>query len=178
MKTIIFTLAIAMASLSYAQNQDEGTKFQGHQNLIGGTWKSTSGAAWGDGTPFKLYIEFEASLNGNIIKSQTKGNISEKAYEFGLRSEGIVSYDNEEKKIKFYEFDVFGNLTTGEVKYQNNSMYYSYKYAASKTNLILTDCWEFIDKNTYNFTVGVYDNLNNKWEKKFLETQFKRSKDE
>ncbi len=178
MKTIIFIVIMAITSLSYSQSQVEENTFKGHQNLIGGIWKSASDAAWGDGTPFKQHIVYKESLNGQIIKTQTKGNISQQGKEFGLRNESIIFYDKEKNKLKFYVFDVFGSLTSGKIGYQDHDIYYSYKYSGSTSDLILTDCWKFIDKNTYNFTVGVYDETNNKWEKKFLETQFKRSKKE
>jgi len=34
--------------------------------------------------------------------------------------------------------------------------------------------WEYIDDNTYNFTIGEYDD--GQWKQKYLETQFKALK--
>lgn len=176
MKTIILILSIAISSLGYSQN--EKTEFHAHQNLIGGIWKSSKAATWDDGTPFKLFITYEESLDGKIIKTKTYGNISEQGYEFGLRNEGIISYNKQENIKKFHEFDIFGGLTSGELKYHIKDIYYTYKYPLEAEDLILTDYLEFIDKDTYDFTVGVYDDVNNRWKKKFLTTQFKRSKNE
>jgi len=154
--------------------QENISVFPEHENLIGGIWKTAPGASWVDGTPCKLFIEYQKGLEGAILKTKTQGNTSQESYKFGLRNEGIISFNKEENKGKFFEFDIFGNLTSGEFKYQDKNIYYTYKYPMYTDDMVLTDCWEYVDDNTYNFTVGVYDEVNNKWEKKFLSTSFKR----
>lgn len=157
-----------------SHSQNDQSKFQAHQNLIGGIWKVDT--AWPDGTPHKLFIAYETSLNGTILKTRTHGNTNENGFEFGLRNEGIRCIDKTNNQMMFYEFDVFGGVTIGEIKYQGKNIYYTYEYLSDDDRTELTDGWEFVNNNLYNYKVGIYNFETNQWQKIFLNTQIKRSK--
>ena len=68
--------------------------------------------------------------------------------------------------MRFWEFDVFGGVTEGTVEFEDKDIVYTYKYGES----IVTDYWQYVDENTYNFTVGSREN--GEWKQKYLETKF------
>ncbi len=173
MKTKFFILFILSSTcLMFSQDNRKETKFEAHQNLIGGTWKLN--ATWNDGSPHKLHIEYRLGLNDAIIKTKTYGNIKEIGYEFGLRNEGIRYLSNQTGLKTFYEFDVFGSLTKGDIKYDGKNIYYTYEYFSKENKTVITDGWEFIDSDTYNYSIGIYDFKAKKWVQKFLNAQIKR----
>ncbi len=134
--------------------------------LVNHTWYAEG--KWGDGSQFKQEITFEFSLNNQIINVQSLGFTNTSQTEFGLRNQGIRQYDSKSKKIKFWEFDVFGGLTEGTVEGDNNNLIYKYSYGET----LMTEMWVYKTENSYDFIVGVYEN--GKWTQKFLETEFKR----
>lgn len=106
--------------------QEGDTSLQTFENLVGGTWEGEG--TWSDGNPFKLNIEYEWGLSGNLVKSKTFGNISKDGYEFGLRNEGIRAWSGEASGLVFWEFDIFGGITEGEVEVQGKDHYYRFMY--------------------------------------------------
>jgi hypothetical protein len=70
---------------------------------------------------------------------------------------GVKAWDKSTGKMKFWEFDVFGGITTGEVLFDNGTIYHVYDYTDSKGNIVtLADIWIPIDKDTYTFKVCSY----------------------
>lgn len=134
-------------------------------NLVNKTWKAEGN--WGDGSIFKQTIDFEYGLDSTILKSKTYGFIDENQQEFGLRNEGIRRLDTLNNTIQFWEFDIFGGLTTGNIVVKNQSFYYQYQYGSS----LVTDYWTYIDENTYQFKVGIFSD--GKWSQVFLKSEFK-----
>ena len=82
--------------------------------LIGRTWSATGN--WGDGTVFKQKVNFTQSLNGKIITAISEGFIDEERTKWGTRNHGVRAWDEECKCYRFWEFDVFGGLTTGKIE--------------------------------------------------------------
>jgi len=123
---------------------------------------------WGDGSPFKQEISFNFSLDDNIVIVDSKGFTNTQNTTFGLRNHGIRQYDKELKKIKFWEFDIFGNVTEGTVTSHEKNLIYTYDYGGTS----LTEMWIYKNEKIYNFIVGVFENGD--WTQKFLETEFKR----
>ncbi|MDA0197089.1 MAG: hypothetical protein O2887_19275 [Bacteroidetes bacterium] len=121
---------------------------------------------WGDETLFKQEISLEFSLQDKIVKVDSKGFTNMEQTQFGLRNHGIRQYDVNVKKIRFWEFDVFGNITEGTVEKNGKDIIYKYDYGGT----FVTEMWKYIDKLTYDFIVGVYEN--GEWKQKFLETKF------
>ncbi|PRX55201.1 VOC family protein [Flagellimonas meridianipacifica] len=132
--------------------------------LIGKTWKAEGN--WGDGSKFSQEITFEYVLDGTLVIAKSKGFTDKEQTKFGNRNHGIRKYNPETKAIEFWEFDVFGGLTKGTVTTENRNIVYSYRYGES----IVTDMWEYIDENTYNFKVGNY--VDGYWKQVYLSTQF------
>ncbi|SNY99713.1 Catechol 2,3-dioxygenase [Flagellimonas pacifica] len=135
------------------------------ENLIGKTWCAEG--AWGNGAKFKQEIQFEYSLNSTLVLVHSKGFTNQEQTSYGPRNHGIRKFDKETNTIKFWEFDVFGGVTKGEVRTDGKDIIYTYGYGES----VVTDYWEYVDENTYNFTVGSYEE--GQWKQAYLKTQFK-----
>ncbi len=121
---------------------------------------------WGDGSSFKQEIEFNYALEGSIVVAKSKGFIDQSQTQYGNRNHGIRKVNPESGKIEFWEFDVFGGVTQGEVTSSGRDIIYTYKYGSS----IVTDYWKYVDDDTYQYTVGSYSD--GKWNQKYLETRF------
>jgi len=132
--------------------------------LVGKTWKAMG--VWGDGTRFEQKTTFRYELSGTLIISKSKGFTNREQTAYGNRNFGIRQYDTKNKKIRFWEYDIFGSLTTGEVIMQRNKIIYSYKYGNSN----MADVWEFVDEKTYSFKVVNFDN--GKIGEAYLSTEF------
>ena len=148
--------------LSYSQENP----LRAFNPLVNKSWKAEG--KWGDGSKFKQQINFKYSLNKQIVIAESIGFVDEAQSELGLRNHGIRRYNPESGKINFWEFDVFGGLTEGEVIIKGDHIYYQYRYG----NSTVTDGWEKIDDNTYHFKVGEY--TEGQWKQLYLETQFIR----
>lgn len=107
------------------------------------------------------------ALNNTIVIVNSTGFIDKKQTELGLRNHGIRQFDKASDGIKFWEFDVFGGLTEGIVLSQGKNIFYQYNYGGS----LVTDMWEYVDDNTYNFKVGDYED--GVWKQIYLNTKFK-----
>ncbi|MGV6845473.1 MAG: hypothetical protein ACWA42_05025 [Lutibacter sp.] len=136
------------------------------RNLIGNKWKAEG--TWFNGKPFKQIKTFEYNLDSTIIVAKTNGFIDKKLTKLGNRNYGIRHYDKKSDTVKFWEFDVFGGLTTGIVFAKGKNIFYQYDYGKSR----ITNLWEFVNVNTYNFKVGIQKN--GKFDQLFLETKFVR----
>lgn len=134
-------------------------------NLVDKTWAAEG--KWGDGSLFKQEISFHFDLENTIIVTESKGFVDKAQTKFGNRNHGIRQYNKAENQIVFWEFDVFGGVTTGTVTIVGKNMMYTYKYGDS----IITDLWEYIDDKTYRYVIGNYKD--NTWKQVYLETVFK-----
>jgi len=162
MKKLSVLIVSALISISaYGQETDISV----FKNLVGKIWIAEG--KWGDGTTFKQETTFTFNLNNTIVIAKSKGFTDQKQTQYGNRNHGIRQFDKKTNTIKFWEFDVFGGLTKGTVHVQGKNMMYQYQYGES----LVTDMWEYIDKNTYTFKVGSYEN--GVWKQIYLETQFK-----
>lgn len=135
------------------------------ENLTKNTWLAEG--KWGDGSLFKQEITFSYDLDSTIVIAKSKGFTSKEQTEFGDRNHGIRKWDTESETIQFWEFDVFGGVTKGNVIIDGQNIRYEYEYGGT----LVSDFWEYIDTKTYNFTIGNYEE--GKWQQKYLETQFK-----
>ena len=87
----------------------------------------------------------------------TDGIVDKKTKATGTRSQGIRAWDSETESFKFWEFDVFGEITEGSIVIDGNDIYFIYKYDGK----IVTDAWMQKNKNTYEFIVGAQNG--DKW---------------
>ena len=147
------------------------THLSSFQNLVGKEWIAEG--KWGDGTAFKQEIIFTFDLNNTLVIAKSKGFTNKEQTEYGWRNHGVRKFDSETNTIRFWEFDVFGGLTEGTVKIDGKNIIYQYKYGESS----VTDMWEYVNDDTYNFKVGNYEDGN--WKQVYLATQFtaKKTKD-
>lgn len=160
MKTYIVLLAFVLFIQVHAQQN----KLDFFDNLIGKTWKAEG--TWGDGTKFKQEIELKYSLDSVLVIANAIGYTDKQQTMLGSRNHGIRKFDMETGTIKFWEFDVFGGVTEGTVTTKGKDIIYTYAYGEST----VTDYWEYVDDNTYNFTIGSYEN--GQWKQKYLTTKF------
>lgn len=127
-------------------------------------WKAEG--KWGDGSTFKQEISLEFSLENHLVKVESKGFTNMEQTAFGLRNHGVRQFDQNLKKIRFWEFDVFGNVTEGTVESDGKDIIYRYDYGGT----YVTEMWKYKNDTVYDFVVGVLEN--GEWKQKFLETQF------
>nr|WP_298789367.1 VOC family protein [uncultured Allomuricauda sp.] len=154
-------LFLALGIFLQGQGQEPLSVFE---NLIGKTWFAEGD--WGNGTKFKQEITFQYDLEGALVISKSKGFTNQKQTTYGDRNHGIRKFDKESNTIRFWEFDIFGGTTEGTVKTKGKDIIYTYSYGGST----VTDYWEYIDENSYNFTIGSFEN--GEWKQVFLKTQF------
>lgn len=160
MKKLFLAILSLFGILAHSQENPLG--FFG--NLVDRTWKAEG--TWGDGSQFKQEIKFHHSLEKNLIVAQSKGHTNEAQTQFGPKSHGIRMYDTVSKTVRFWEFDIFGSVTTGTVTPEGKNIRYTYAYGESA----VTDLWEFVDGDTYIFKVGDYQN--GEWKQVYLDTKF------
>ncbi len=146
------------------QNYAQENRLSVFDNLMGKTWKAEGD--WGDGSQFKQETIFRYSLDSTLVIAESKGFTNREQTEYGPRNHGIRKFDAQSNGIKFWEFDIFGGTTEGVVKIRDKDIVYTYSYGAST----VTDYWEYVDENTYNFTVGSFKE--GIWEQIYLKTQF------
>ncbi|WP_350286082.1 VOC family protein [uncultured Croceitalea sp.] len=126
---------------------------------------------WGDGSKFKQEITFKYGLDSTVVFTEAKGFADRQQTKYGDRNHGIRRFDVADGKLHFWEFDVFGGLTQGEVTFNDKNIIYTYNYQGAA----VTDAWEYVNANTYNFKVGNWSD--GKWNQIYLETQFKALND-
>ncbi|WP_343486551.1 hypothetical protein [Allomuricauda sp. d1] len=159
-KIIAVCLLIVATTPIYAQK----TALDRFEPLMGKTWKAEG--AWGDGSKFKQESSFEYGLDSTIVLVKSKGYTNQQQTEYGDRNHGIRKFDSESNSLKFWEYDVFGGITKGTVYTEGKNIRYEYEYEGTT----VTDLWEYVDGNTYNFKVGSY--ADGEWKQVYLETTF------
>ncbi len=153
-------LIFLMVNLTLAQENE----LKVFEPLTGKTWYAEG--TWGDGSAFKQEVKFEFSLDSTLVIAKSKGFTNKEQTKFGLRNHGIRQFDQKSKKIRFWEFDVFGGLTQGEILVKDEDFYYTYSYG----NSTVTDAWIKQNDHSYKFIVGAY--VDQQWKQKYLETVF------
>ncbi|MFC5047568.1 hypothetical protein ACFSTE_06440 [Aquimarina hainanensis] len=134
------------------------------ENLVNKTWVAEG--TWGDGSNFKQELIFSYDLNGTIITADSYGFVDKDQKEWGKRAHGVRQVDVASNTLVFWEFDVFGNMTTGTMYSKGKDIYYQYRYG----EVLLTDMWKYVNDATYSFIVG--ELIDGEWKKKYLETTF------
>ncbi|MBQ4818516.1 hypothetical protein [Aquimarina sp. MMG016] len=167
MKTYAIYILLTLISFSSWSQESDLSIFE---PLTGKLWKAEG--KWGDDSKFKQEIIFLYELNHTLVIAKSKGFTNKEQTEYDFRNHGIRKYDAETKTIKFWEFDIFGGVTEGTIKAEGKNIIYQYQYGES----LVTDMWEYVNENTYNFKVGSY--IDGKWKQIYLETQFKAEQTE
>ncbi len=130
--------------------------------LLDKVWSAQG--TWGDGSKFRQDISFAYGLDSTVILTNSMGYVDEEQTQYGERNHGLRRMDVPSGKMLFWEFDVFGGLTTGEVTTVGRDIYYHYEYGGS----LVTDAWLYQSDDEYRFVVGSY--VDGKWNAKYLET--------
>lgn len=169
MKSILITLLVS--SMTFAQTiQDRPlTKEETYKvyfNFIGGTWETKG--KWQNGTEYHQEIVVEMELTKNIFTVKTRDYIDSKKFDNSQRNYGIRAWDKNEQKMKFWEFDVFGGITEGEIKIDGQNIYHIYHYH----NKTLADAWIYVDKDTYTYKVCEF--ANGKLGKEYMVSTYRR----
>ncbi len=159
----LLILSVSLITLqTFAQN-----RLEVFSNIVGSTWISEGKQLGGhDGKTVK---EFEWGLDKRIIKVKTF-TTDPKTLEFGLRNEGVRTFNTQTNQIEFYEFDKLGGVSQGVVKIEDQNIYYEYSYG----EMLLRDSWIFISKDEYAYKVCSI--VNNKCDQVFHQGIFKRKK--
>lgn len=142
-------VSIALLFALFAAQSQENP-LSSFDNLLDKTWISEG--KWGDGSVFRQETFFTYGLNKQLIIVKSKGFVDAEQTVFGDRNHGIRKYDKESGKVLFWEFDVFGGTTTGEVVIEKNKMLYVYEYDGA----VLADVWEYVNDATYTLKVASY----------------------
>lgn len=167
----VFIFLFVLISEVFSQVLTREDAIRQYSALTGATWETRG--KWKSGADYHQTIVVETELTRNIFIVKTQDYIDSKKYDNARRNYGIRAWDNQEKKMKFWEFDVFGGITTGEVKFEGNNIYHIYQYPAKDGSIKwLADAWIYVDKNTYVFKVCEYDN--GKLGKELLKSEYKR----
>jgi len=164
MKSILLIIILVISNTVFSQKSDLSI----FKNFVNKTWKAEG--QWSDGNSFKQEITFTYSLDSSIVTTKTIGYLNKEKTELGQRNLGIRQVDEKTGAIKFREYDIFGGLNEGTVTIRGKNIMYQYQYG----KIFVTDIWEYIDENTYNFKVG--DLKKGAWKEVFLKTQFKAEK--
>lgn len=168
---VLSTLLLSRAMPSKAQKNDKTPLYEAYSQLVGGTWETKGN--WANGNPYHQAVTVEKTLNGQIFVVRTQDFIDAKAYEQATRNHGIRAWEEKEGKMKFWEFDVFGNVIKGEVVLVGKDIYHLYEYTNSQGAVLqLADVWQFQDKDTYVFKVCEY--TNGKLGKEYLQCLYQR----
>lgn len=154
MKRILTLLGI-LVFINAAAQKDTLTREASYalfSNLVG-TWETKGN--WKNGSPYHQQMVVAKELTGNIFTAKTRDFVDSKQFDDAGRNFGVRAWDKQEKKMKFWEFDVFGGITKGEIIFDGNNIYFVYDYPDKNGNARkMADAWVHVDKNTYQFTIA------------------------
>ena len=173
MKSFLILIFLTAVSTLAAQTniQTKEDAFSIYSNLLGGRWEAKG--TWEKGQEFHQEIEVSLELTKTIFTVKTfEYNLSAQFDNF-QRNYGIRAWDKQEKQMKFWEFDVFGGIISGEVLFNGNDIYHVYQYPNGQgKTLSLADAWIYVDKDTYTFRVCEF--VDGKLGKEYMSSTFKR----
>jgi len=155
--------------LSFVQPQAKDSIFEAYAPLMNHTWKIES--KWTNGLLFKQEKTFSWSLDHTIIEVKTMGNVAKERgkFEFGHRNQGTRAWDSQTNSMRFFEFDVFGGVTTGTVTVEHQDLVYTYEYGG----VTLTEIWSPKSATQYHYTIG--ERSQGEWTKEYLSGTWERA---
>jgi len=167
LKHIFFALFLFLA-INLSVEAQKVSPLNGFDNLVGGIWLTEG--EWSNGQKFKQEVDFSWGLNQKIVKVKTYGTIDPKGKEYGLRNEGIRSYNAQDSVIQFWEFDIFGGITTGICYFNNKDLYYEYDYNGET----LLESWMYVDEDNYKYQIG--NMKDGEMDKVYMKSSYRRIK--
>ena len=166
MKKNLLMLLLLMPIITFSQSP-----FKAFENLIGGRWVTKG--KWAMGKEFHQEKEHTWELTKRIMVVKTYDFIDATKFDQSLRNYGIRAYDSLKNQINFYEFNAFNSMVNGKCRTEGNDIYFEYDYEMGNgKSMRLTDSWKFVDKDKYEYRVGVYKD--GKWEQVYLSTIYNR----
>jgi len=137
--------------------------------IVGATWKANG--KWKDGRPFKQEVEYRWGVGSQNVQVATKSYLDTSFTGFGAFSEGVHAWDNNNNQIRFWNFDMYGNIVEGKVLTKGKDITYVYNYKAEDgTEIAMTDMWKWVKEDKYMFKVGTMED--GEWKEVYLETYF------
>lgn len=173
MKTIliIFGMLILTPAVSQTGNISREQAYKTYSNFVGGKWEAKG--KWKNGSDYHQEIIVETELTKNIFTVKTQDYIDSKQFDNSRRNYGVRAWDDKEKKMKFWEFDVFGGIVTGEIIFDGNNIYHVYQYPLkSGGTKMLADAWIYINKDSYTFKIAEFNE--GKLGKEYMSSTFNR----
>ena len=144
--------------------------YRAYANLVG-KWETKG--KWANGSDFHQEIVVETELTENIFIVKTHDYVDSKQFDNARRNYGIRAWDKDEQKMKFWEFDVFGGIISGEVIIDGLDMYHVYEYQMKDgSKQTLADAWIFVDKDTYAYKICAFEG--GKAGKEYMSATYKR----
>jgi hypothetical protein len=167
MKKFLLVLLLAIPSITFCQIPVPLSEFA---NLVGGRWETQG--KWTNGKEFHQAKEHAWELTKHIMVVKTYDFIDAKKFDNALRNYGIRAYDSLSNQINFFEFNSFNSLVSGKCVVEGKNIYFHYDYKMGDQTFHLTDSWVFVNKDTYEYKVGIFNN--GVWEQVFLASTYKR----
>ncbi|MBA4055162.1 MAG: hypothetical protein C0490_10650 [Marivirga sp.] len=167
MKSILLILLLASPSIAFSQIPGPLSAFE---NLIGGRWETRG--TWGDGKEFHQAKEHIWELTKHIMIVKTYDFVDAKKFDNSLRNYGVRAYDSLSNQVNFYEFNSFNSLVSGKCTVEGKNIFFHYDYQMGDQTIQLTDSWVFVNKDTYEYKIGIFSNGD--WKQVFLSTVYNR----
>ena len=142
-KTIL-TLLLILTGCSVSAQDHPLSAFE---NLMGKTWVVEG--TWGNGTKYKKETVFEFAFSKTLVVEKSDGFTDSLQTQFGPRNYGVRQFNPSDSSIRFYEYDVFGGLTQGEVIVEDQDIRYKYEYGG----YTLMDIWMYESEDRYRYVV-------------------------
>lgn len=171
---LIVGLILFISGLAQDKKITKEDSYEIYSNFVGGKWETKG--TWKSGASFHQVIVVEPELTKNIFTVKTHDYIDSKKYDHSRRNYGIRAWDNKEKKMKFWEFDVFGGITSGEVVIDGKNIYHVYPYTMDNGETKqLADAWIYINDDTYTYKIAEY--ADGKLGKEYMSSKYTRVRD-
>ncbi|RUT73466.1 hypothetical protein [Ancylomarina longa] len=162
----LILLCLLFSGLLSAQQQ---SPLEAFDRFVQGKWLTEG--KWSNGNPFKQEVQFSWNLNHKLVEVKTYGTINRKTNEYGLRNKGMRAWNMKDSVIQFWEFDVFGGITSGVCYFKDKNLIYEYNYHQEQ----LRESWIFEDEDTYKYQIA---NLKNgKVLELYMESSYRRIKE-
>jgi len=166
----LIIVALIVAAVAPQAVLAESGPLDAFNGLVGGRWHAEG--SWGNGQKFIQEIEFRWDLGETIVIAESYGPVEPGSEELTHRNHGVRAWFPEKERAWFWEFDVFGGLTQGEITFDGTTISMTYGYGEGGQKVKIRDTWTRLDDNTYEFIVQQYED--GKWGDALLETQFHR----
>lgn len=169
-----FLISLWLFNISWVSAQEEMSIDSLYTPFVGSTWLIDT--TWANGVTFRQEKTFEFGLGKKLVHTKTYGTVDMATGAYGLRNEGIHMLEGGSSKPHFWEFDVFGGVTEGEIISRGDTIAYNYTYSVSGEEVTMQDLLIKQDEDTYTYIIRSLQA--GKIKKVFLETKMIRKEEE